>query len=212
MFINQYSFNHDKLLAVSKFILFLFIFSAIVISFVKPPTVSAHFPATDGDIIVTLHIDPDDNPTPGEQANIYFLFDDSAKRFKLSQCQCVVTISEQGKRLTQQNIYEKKYTHPSIWGTNMPYVFPSRDVYHIQIAGSPESGGTFQPFTVSWDFRVDPDDSPGIVVQPYSDLPFLLGTLAAIIVFVAFMGWFVKTQLIDYEEKVDSTGKKHYNK
>ncbi len=171
----------------------------------------AHFPATDNSMTVELHVDPDDNPTPGQQAYLYFLFDDATKRFQLSQCNCVVSISEQGRQIYRQKLTEKKDTRPSIWGASLPYVFPQQDVYHIQVTGGPTVQNTFKPFDISWDFRVDPDGSPGIVKGGPSDIQILLGTAIGGVIFLGLFGWFIKKQIIDSED-VDNTKSNHYNK
>lgn len=163
---------------------------------VLPPFTYAHFPQTDRNITVTLHVDPEDNPIPGQQAYIYFLFDDATKRFTLSNCNCIVSITEQGKQTYKQQLLEKKDTKPSIWGASLPYIFPNNDVYHIVLTGKPKFADAFQPFTLSWYFRVDPSES-GLVIEPHSDTPMILGlVLGGTIVFILF-GWFIKKQIID---------------
>jgi hypothetical protein len=189
------------------------LFPFLLVLFLSFPSfVYAHFPATDGDMTVTMHVDPDDDPTPGQQANIYFLFDDVTKRFSLEKCNCMIKISQEGKQIFKGNLVEKHYAHPSIWGTHMPYVFPQSDVYHIVLVGKPNTIGAFQSFTLSWDFRVDPDGGDaGIVIQRPSDLPFLLGATAAGIIFLTFLGWFFKKNILDAEE-LDNIKKSNYNK
>lgn len=142
-------------------LVFLFLFHRITY---------AHFPATDKEIYAILHVDPNDSPIPGEQANLYFLitFGSSKKTFYLNQCNCVVTVIEEGKQIFQQQLLDKNTPKNSIWGANVPFVFPERDVYHITLSGKPLSGYTFHPFSVSWNFRVDeypPISAPALQLQ-----------------------------------------------
>ena len=132
------------------------LFSVLFIFFI-PQTAFAHFPATDGEIYAILHVDPNDSPIPTEQANLYFLitFANSKKTFYLNQCNCVVTVTQEGKQIFQQQLIDKNNPNRSIWGANVPFVFPQRDVYHITLSGKPLPGYTFRPFSVSWNFRVD---------------------------------------------------------
>ncbi|MDE2025239.1 MAG: hypothetical protein KGJ07_01980, partial [Patescibacteria group bacterium] len=70
------------------------------------------------------------------------------------------------------------------------------------LKGKPKYEDTFQSFALSWDFRVDPDNGDtGIVIQRHSDLPYLLGAVGVGIIFLALFGWFVKSQIIDSEDK-----------
>lgn len=155
---------------------------ALVFLLVSPRFAYAHFEKHDRDITVELHVDPDDNPIPGEQSHLYFLFDDKTKKFQLPQCNCIVSISEQGKQIYQQQLVEKKDTHPSIWGASMPFTFPRRDVYHITITGTPQTMDGFQKFTLSWDFRVDQNNVLGLSTQERPADPtfiyFMLGFLS----------------------------------
>ena len=165
----------------------------------------AHFPATDGDMTVTLHVDPNDNPIPGQQANLYFLFDYARGNFSLTQCDCVVTITQQDKQILQQHLTQEHDSQPSIWGAHIPFIFPTNDVYHIVLRGKPVNGHDFKSFHLSWYFRVDPDGSAGLVVQKSSDVPILLAATILGTLFLIFMGWFIKKEIIDTEEKRTSS-------
>src|SRR6266404_1693029 len=123
--------------------------------FILPQMVYAHFLAIDREINAILHVDPNDSPIPGEQANLYLLIDYGGlkKIFYLNQCNCVVTISQEGKQIFKQQLIDKNNPNRSIWGANIPFVFPERDVYHITLSGKPKKGFSFQSFTVSWNFR-----------------------------------------------------------
>lgn len=153
-----------------------------------PLSVYAHFPRTDKSMTVTLHVDPNDDPIPGQQATLYFLFSDATKKFQLRNCTCAVSISEQGKQIYQQMPIEKRYTHPSIWGTSIPYIFPKRDVYHIMLTGTPVHPNDFQPFTLSWDFRVD--QYP--ITSPFDDVSGMVK------IFLYIIGGIIGLSLLAY--------------
>ena len=79
----------------------------------------------------------------------------------------------------------------------MPYIFPERNVYHIVLTGNPKKANEFQPFTLSWYFRVD-TINPGLVqVQQKgpSDIEQLLGALGVVIVGLIIFGFFIKREL-----------------
>src|ERR1700722_10887587 len=86
---------------MKKYFLSLSILLSVCLFLFSPAATYAHFPARDGDMTVTLHVDPNDDPVPTKQANLYFLFDDKTKRFVLAKCNCIVTVAEQGKQIYQ---------------------------------------------------------------------------------------------------------------
>src|SRR5271156_4366379 len=116
---------------MKRYIFSLSILALTILASFSPVPALAHFPATDGDMTVTLHVDPNDDPTPEKQAHLYFLFDDATNRFKLSTCTCTVSVTELGKQTYKQQLSSVKSSKPSIWGASLPYIFPERNVYHI---------------------------------------------------------------------------------
>lgn len=166
-----------------------------------PRIAYAHFYAIDKTITVILHVDPNDSPVPEENATLYFDIGDATKRFKLTNCDCILTITEGGKQLYQSAIKEQKDKNFSIWGSNVPFIFPQRDVYHIMLSGKPLSGSTFQSFTVAWYFRVDqyPPVSPVILqtqaLHKQSDPTFIyfaVGFVSIILLFGIGVFWIVR--------------------
>jgi len=157
----------------------------------------AHFPAKDGDMTVTLHVDPNDDPIPGKQAHLYFLFTDASNKFKLANCTCTVSVAEEGTSThMQQQLNAYQSNKPSIWGASMPYTFPERNVYHIVLSGKPKKESEFEPFTVSWYFRVD-TINPGLTQRRLgpSDIEVLLGAFGIGIIILVFIGLFIKKEL-----------------
>lgn len=138
---------------MKKYFLSLSILFSVCLSLFSPVITYAHFPATDADMTVTLHVDPNDDPVPTKQANLYFLFDDKIKKFRLSQCNCIVTVTQQGNQLYQKSLVAN--TGNSIWGARVPFIFPNRDVYQISLKGEPKTKNAFQRFSLQWNFRVD---------------------------------------------------------
>jgi hypothetical protein len=172
--------------------------------FFIPQYAFAHFLATDGTINLILHIDPGDDPIPGQQAHLYFDFSfvDKSKKFQLNQCNCIVTVFEQSKQIFQKPLIDTSSQYHSIWGADIPFVFPARDIYLIKLQGSPKVAGTFKPFLLSWFFRVEEYPQPTQPVQGTSDPSFryfAIGFLS-IIVLTGVILFFVirhpnKTQL-----------------
>ena len=120
---------------------------------------SAHVWRTNGNITVLLHVNPIDAPIAGQPAELLFGVTDATNHFTASSCQCVVTVSENGKILLDKPLIP--WTGgPSLFTYQMPFTFPDPAVYHVVVTGNPEASGTFQSFQVSYDERVNknPDD------------------------------------------------------
>ena len=117
--------------------------------------VSAHFPATDNDITVVLHVDPEDDPAAGQPTTLGFIFSDITNRFKLADCVCVLSITERGQELYYSALTPPKNPKLSIYGDTLAFTFPRRDTYYIALSGLPDTPGNFQPFNLHWNFRVD---------------------------------------------------------
>ncbi|HVO86568.1 MAG TPA: hypothetical protein VMT23_02435 [Candidatus Binatia bacterium] len=120
-----------------------------------PKSASAHILATDGNMEVTLHIRPDDDPVAGEPQILVFLYYDSLDVFNAQQCSCVVTIQKNGQTLDHQTS-----TAPTAYFGQLPYTFKSQGVYNVYLSGTPIAGASFQPFKVSYYFRVTGNGSP----------------------------------------------------
>lgn len=121
----------------------------VALCFFNSSAVSAHVAQRDGEITGTLHIDPADDPIAGEESSLIFLFDDETNRFRTTMCDCVVTIVN----ANEKNIKLVSASLPRI-GT-LPFTFPGKAVYIVSVSGAPKQGATFQPFTLSYDVRVE---------------------------------------------------------
>jgi hypothetical protein len=139
---------------MGKFFLVTTILFAIFLAFI-PKNTFAHFSAEDKNVSVLLHIDPDDDPIPEEPTQIHFDIEDATNQFAPKNCDCTVVVSESGKTLFSGSIQALPSDAASIYNGSISFTFPKRDVYQVKIDGKPINGATFEPFTVSWDVRVD---------------------------------------------------------
>ena len=174
-------------ISIFLLVIFCFLFSSA--------TTYAHFPVTDGDMTVTLHVDPNDDPVAGKQSHLFFLFDDATKKFDLADCNCSVSITELGGKTSTQKLIQSKASKLSIWGTSISYVFPERNVYHIVLTGNPIKQNAFKPFTVIWYFRVDTVNSG--LVQPRQGIPDIVELVTAFgigVMFLILIGLFIKKE------------------
>lgn len=163
----------------------------------SPRQAFAHFPATDRSITTILHVDPNDDPIPGQNARLYFDIIDAAQKFTLTKCSCSVSITEGGKQLSLQTLGRKVDHGPSIVGASIPFVFPKRDVYQIALIGRPTARQAFQPFSLHWNFRVD--EYPLSTEAPWSTAEY---SLLAIGIGAALLGiGYAAALLVDSRKK-----------
>ncbi len=188
-----------------KFLILLNLF--LVFGLLSPLKTFAHFPATDNSMNVEFHVEPYHDPIPGQKAYLQFLFDDKEQKFDLNECDCILSISEKNKVLYKKQLIGKKDENTTIWESVTTYVFPKRGIYHLQIIGKSKTLNAFQPFDVSWEFRVDPKGSHGLVEKkPSSSMPMIIFFITGITIFIAVMVWLIKgiveADNLDNERKI----------
>ena len=135
-----------------KFFVCLFIFSSGL--FLFSTKAQAHFLQTDGSIGAVLHVSPNDEPVVNEQANFFFEFNDKDNKFKADNCTCTISIIEAGKQIASQSLFQNN-TNPGLTNASFSFTFPERDLYEVKVTGQPLTPNAFQPFTLSWNFRLD---------------------------------------------------------
>jgi hypothetical protein len=159
------------------------LFFGVFLHFVQ--TAQAHVLATDNNIGAILHVDPNDDPIAGEQAGFLFEFLDKQNKFQPKICDCTFLISENGVEIFSQPLF-KLNPNPSLNQASVFYTFPKIDVYQIQVIGTPTVPNGFQPFTLTWNWRVDqavsPKDQPS--QNAGNDITELVGRFAGGIVFL----------------------------
>ncbi len=127
--------------------------------YLLPYRAYAHEVATDNTITAELHFEPNDNPIPVEQTTIHFIISDTTHKFKIENCNCILSISEKGKILYSQPLLKITQDKPSVYTAFVNYTFPNSDNYSLKLVGNPTTSSAFQPFTLSWNFSVVKDDS-----------------------------------------------------
>lgn len=141
-----------------KKILILFLLVSII-ALHQPPIASAHFLETDNNIGAVLHVDPNDDPIAKSPAAFFFAFKDKQNKFQPKNCDCTFLIYEHGNEIFSQPLFANNDT-PSLSNASIFYTFPKIDVYEVVVTGEPFTKGSFQPFTLTWNFRVDQTASP----------------------------------------------------
>jgi len=179
----------------------------LVLSLLYPHKIFAHFPSTDNSMTVEFHIEPYHDPIPGQKSYLRFLYYDESESFDSTKCNCILTISKKGKELFRKQLLGEKDKNTNIWKSFETYIFPEKGIYHLRIIGEPKASNDFQSFDVSWDFRVDPKGSHGLVEKKQSSsIPMLVGFVIGLIIFLAIMGWLIKgiveADKLDNERKI----------
>ncbi|MBP9719431.1 MAG: hypothetical protein KBD46_03095 [Candidatus Levybacteria bacterium] len=143
----------------------------VLLILVVPTSVSAHVLENNGSIGAVLHIDPADDPIAKAQSILFFSFKDKANTFKLSECECVFTVSAEKNVLYTQPLtsIDSNSENDAV----VSYSFPEKNVYTLTVSGKPSRENTFKPFTLSYTIRVeqeikktDVQNSPSIPILP----------------------------------------------
>lgn len=157
-----------------------------------PQSTYAHFLATDKQIGAVIHVTPNDEPVAGLESSFFFDFKDEENKFKSSDCDCTFIIKESGKTIYSHKIFQNQ-SEPNLTKASVTYTFPQKDIYQVQIVGKPEITNEFQPFTLSWDFRIDQQADPqtvanqGNAASKYLRYAIIFGSVAALILVIFFM-------------------------
>lgn len=115
--------------------------------------VFAHETTTNGSASVFIHIDPDDNPKPGEPATLFIDVRNKEKGFSIENCDCVLTIGQEGTVLSTTSLVPSgdSSTYDVM---SVPFTFPKNGTYDIGVDGTPKTPGTFTPFSTDYDVTI----------------------------------------------------------
>lgn len=173
---------------MKKILLILFIAFVYVIPFNKA---HAHVLEVDGNIGSVLHLDPDDDPVIGQQATLYFDIKDKTNKFNLQQCNCFVTIS-----LDNTIIHTQEFTHVTAKNPTFTYSFSEKGVYTIVLKGAPQQPSLFDPFTLTYVFRVTREkDSTSTSSNSFFSQVHAVHYIGIGIVVIVFLGMIIKQSL-----------------
>jgi hypothetical protein len=137
----------------------------------------AHVLKTDGSIGAVLHVKPDDNPQSGMPTNYALTFRDTESRFKVSGCDCRVTLRSGDKILTTQSLR----SDTDVVGTGT-LTFPESGAYELVVNGQAKDSADFNNFTLSYTLRAGGE--AGASRQEQTIPPLLWVGMAGFIVLV----------------------------
>jgi len=186
-------------------------FLAIALLIVAKP-VQAHFLARDGNVGAVLHVDPNDDPVAGSQSSFFFEFKDKENKFKPQNCDCIFEIEENEKNIYSQLLFQNS-SNINISNANVFYTFPQKDIYQVKVIGKPTTQNTFQPFTLTWNFRIDQQSSSQTVsTQNRSNFfsTHLVHFLAIGIFCIFFLIYFAQKILKGKKQRIKG-GEKKFN-
>ncbi len=162
----------------------------LVIAFSLLPAggVFAHTLKVDGDIGITVHISPEDEPVSNRPAQIHVSIKDRSGQFaqQASNCICTLTITGGASEAA-----EKSFTPDTTGQAVVGHTFPSGGTYELRIQGASVGAKPFQPFDVAFVYRVAADGSsnntqPPLTAQPLKQyLPIVIILAAAAIIILA---------------------------
>jgi len=150
-----------------------------LVAWALPGIASAHVLKVDGNIGAVLHINPDDNPTTGDDTDYTMSFDDASGKFNLSNCDCTVAFIADGKTVgTRQLAVSGKTVSEN------HYTFTRPAVYTFRFTGKPKTPGAFQSFSLDYLVRVSGGQA---AIQPMPPALWIgMGMMVGLVLLAAF--------------------------
>jgi hypothetical protein len=135
-----------------KIVLIFFLVACFLSLFTSP--IYAHILLTDGSIGAVVHINPEDDPIVGENADFFFEFKDKENRFSPQNCDCQYQISLGDKQIAQGDLFGSS-TNASLDQASFSVIFPEKGLYTIVISGKPKSPNSFTEFSLKDSVRIE---------------------------------------------------------
>lgn len=126
------------------------------------PPAQSHFVKSDSGIGAVLHVDPGDDPIAGEPSKIIFEFKDIENRFDLSNCDCKIVVTGEGKEILSQSL--KPVALDQKLSSVTPIIFPEKNIYKLKVTGKSYQTD-FTDFELNYDVRVAKDSQESIISQ-----------------------------------------------
>lgn len=125
---------------------------------------SAHTVKVSGDVAALFHINPNHNPIAGQRSLAWFaLTRRGGQQIPFEQCNCQLAVypephKEGSKPLMQATLKPVSADqHQDVPGAYI--TFPSAGIYELELSGTPKSGASFKPFSLSYEVTVQPGGS-----------------------------------------------------
>jgi hypothetical protein len=134
---------------LKRFLLITAVCSLLAVAI--PFSASAHVFRTDGTTTVELHIPPTDHPLSGETTRFRLEFEDAASKFKLQDCNCSVTITQDSATIATHHISRTDEANTG----EVTHNFASAGNYTLHVSGQPKQNGQFTPFAVQYPVRIE---------------------------------------------------------
>jgi hypothetical protein len=110
----------------------------------------AHIAKNDGNITVTLHINPEDYPVINVPQELTFIYGTLQDGFNANNCDCKMEMKDSNGAL----VLKKDVPATGNYFGEIPYTFRNTGVYRIYLSGRPTTPKGFQPFSFNYSIRV----------------------------------------------------------
>lgn len=150
-----------------------------------PAKTFAHVLQANRDVGVIMHIAPDDDPVAGKESEIFLEFKDPNGKFDPKNCDCSILITTNDSNLYYKKIFGDQNTKQTLL---LPFTFPEKGIYNIEITGKPKKKDAFGPFNISFDVRVSRDILENTNYNSYLlYLPLVVSVLFGMIILFFFI-------------------------
>lgn len=135
--------------------------------------VFAHETKQSGNILVFLHTNPDDYAVTYKKENFYVLLTNNGYAFPIETCDCHVEVHD-----TDGNLFSNAQITSTQSAMLVPYYFTKAGIAQIRVSGTPKVAGTFEPFSLTFDVRVN----RGSWLELFHSRKVMAGSLGVILV------------------------------
>lgn len=136
-----------------KKVLLIIVFLFLVTLFPLSKLAEAHIEERTDDITAVLHTEPHE-PKAGHQTSLHFTLTKGTLPFRVTTCDCSITISADGKLPYTVPFNNNVYDPYSVSKVHIQYMFPQTGRYKITLSGKPKTTGDFKEFTITWEYDV----------------------------------------------------------
>lgn len=162
----------------------LITFILMVPILLTPLPASAHTLKVDGQIGVTLHVDPDDEPVASEMSTFFISIQDKSGAFNPTGCRCTIDVLYNGGVIDSL-----PFTPDAKGAASTMYSFPQSGRYSLTIVGTSQRLDELSSFTTTFTYQVKPgkSDLAAIERSPAEQSPLRTYTPLVVIAAALFL-------------------------
>ena len=171
---------------LSTFSILLALLVSVSLFSIRAMPASAHTLAVEGEVGVTMHIDPADEPIAGSPSTIYLDFKNSTREFDPTEYNFILAITEGSSTLATTTLFGNGETGAT---ASYTYTFAQPGEYGITVTATPKDGD--EPSIFTFDIHATPAEPQTNSVSAFLGVHggHALVVLLLVAILIVVMGW-----------------------